>query len=547
MALRMAQPWPHPKTGVLWFRRAVPKDLRNLVGRREELASLDTKDAAEARVRYARVSAEVEVRWANLRAGVRTLTERDAHKLATVVHDVWLRWHSEEPTYQVRWQTALYDDLWTRAVEELHGVPVKTICIDDLMLSGMRRLCREQADNILAHHGLKVDEDSHHKLARAVGAAFQRSSLTLGRAAAGEIILDPPPDEPATVPEAQTLAPAMARVTLLPTRGSGAFCKGLTLTGLVDAWWQEAKAAGRKPSTYESYRNTVRSLVAFLKHDDAARVTAENVVAFKDHRLTTLSRRTGKVPSARTVKDIDLSALNSLFGWAVANRRLPGNPASGITVKGAKARRLRSKGFTDEEARAILIAALAHVPGREHPRMAAAKRWVPWLCAFTGARVGEIGQLRREDVRREGELWVIHITPDAGTVKTDEARDVVLHPQLVDLGFSAFVQASADGPLFLMPGKAGDVLGPLQALKNRLAEFSRALVPEPNVAPTHGWRHRFKTVGLDAGVESRILDAIQGHAPRSISERYGEVSLKVRAAAICKLPSFDLDTGGSPR
>ena len=161
MALRMAQPWPHPKTGVLWFRRAVPKDLRDLVGKREELASLDTKDAAEARVRYARVSAEVEARWANLRAGVRTLTERDAHKLATIVHDVWLKWHSEEPTYQVRWQTALYDDLWTRAVAELDGVPVKTISIDDLMLSGMRRLCREQADNILAHHGLKVDEDSH--------------------------------------------------------------------------------------------------------------------------------------------------------------------------------------------------------------------------------------------------------------------------------------------------------------------------------------------------------------------------------------------------
>jgi hypothetical protein len=64
MTLRMAQPWPHPKTGVFWFRRAVPKDLRTPVGKREELVSLATKDPAEARVRYAKVSAEVEARWA---------------------------------------------------------------------------------------------------------------------------------------------------------------------------------------------------------------------------------------------------------------------------------------------------------------------------------------------------------------------------------------------------------------------------------------------------------------------------------------------------
>ena len=117
-------------------------------------------------------------------------------------------------------------------------------------------------------------------------------------------------------------------------------------------------------------------------------------------------------------------------------------------------------------------------------------------------------------MRSDGDLWVTHTTPDAGTVRTDEARDVVLQPQLVDLDFPAFVQASADGPLFLVPSRDGDVLGPLQTLKDGLAEFSPAVVPDPNVAPNHGWRHRFKTVGLDAGVESRILDAIQGHAPR---------------------------------
>ena len=34
---------------------------------------------------------------------------------------------------------------------------------------------------------------------------------------------------------------------------------------LVEERWKEAKAAGRKPSTYESYRNTMAKLVVVLK------------------------------------------------------------------------------------------------------------------------------------------------------------------------------------------------------------------------------------------------------------------------------------------
>nr|WP_285292805.1 phage integrase N-terminal SAM-like domain-containing protein [Aureimonas altamirensis] len=230
----------------------------------------------------------------------------------------------------------------------------------------------------------------------------------------------------------------------------------VTLTGLFGEWWREAQAAGRKPSTHESYQNTVKSLAAFLKHDDAQRITAEDIVAFKDYRLTTPSPRTGKPPSPKTVKDSDLSALKTLFGWAVMNRKLPANPAAGLTIKVGRRAQVRPKGFVDSEARAILSAATAYSAGpREHPKTAAAKRWIPWLCACSGARVGEIGQLRREDVRFEMDRWVIIITPEAGTVKTNHAREIVLHHQLAQSGFPEFVKSSKDGPLFLVPTPDG--------------------------------------------------------------------------------------------
>ncbi len=87
MALAMSRPWKHPKTGIYWLRKAVPEDLRSLVGKREEKRSLKTRDPGEAKRRLLEAPTELEVRWANLRAGPKRLTERDAHELAVTIHD----------------------------------------------------------------------------------------------------------------------------------------------------------------------------------------------------------------------------------------------------------------------------------------------------------------------------------------------------------------------------------------------------------------------------------------------------------------------------
>ena len=230
-----------------------------------------------------------------------------------------------------------------------------------------------------------------------------------------------------------------------PSRSvSAPIASGVSLKGLVEEWWKEAKAAGRKPSTYESYRNTVAKLVVVLKHDNASSVTPEDIVRFKDVRI-----ESGVSP--KTVKDSDLAGLKTIFGWAVMNRRMSINPAEGLTIKTSKPRKLRAKGFSDKEAILILKHAKTCKAGGEAPKLAAAKRWVPWLCAFTGARVGEMLQLRKQDVRREGKHWIVHVTPEAGPVKTDEARDVVLHPQIIESGFLDYVKASNAGHLFISP------------------------------------------------------------------------------------------------
>ncbi|WP_419716153.1 DUF6538 domain-containing protein [Aureimonas altamirensis] len=98
----MAQPWLHPRQCLL-VRRAVWASLGDALGKREELVSLDTKDAKLARVKYAEVSAEVEARWAKLQNGQRSLTEREAHAMARTAHDRWIEWHLDEPSEQFAW------------------------------------------------------------------------------------------------------------------------------------------------------------------------------------------------------------------------------------------------------------------------------------------------------------------------------------------------------------------------------------------------------------------------------------------------------------
>ena len=545
MVLSMSRPTKHPKTGIYWLRRRIPADLVEKLGRREVTKSLETRDPDEAKRKHAALLLELDTQWTRLREGSRQISDRETHLLAKPVGDAWFSQFEENPSEQLLWHTEIYDGMWTRyplpEVEAIDGVsdvadPIPgQRPIENIFWNSMRGRCFDEARKILASNNFADEPLSLLKVAKAVGAAIQQASLVLAEHERGNFdVAYAPSREP---PARFAAPPSMGSAGSRPTRAVSS--PAYTLSSTVEDWWREAKAAGRKPSTYESYRNTFATLVRYLGHDDLARVGVADVVGFKDHRLNTPSAKTGRIPSAKTVKDSDLSGLKAVFEWAVRNGRLVENPAANITIKLAKARRLRSKGFTDEEARAILAAATKLKKGNEADKTFAAKRWVPWLCAFTGARVGELCQLRKQDVFEQGGHWVIRITPEAGTVKTNEAREVPLHAQIIELGFPDFIAKAKNGHLFLNVEKDESPLGRLQGLKNRLADFGRSIVSDPHVAPNHGWRHRFKTVGMEADISVRILDAIQGQAPRSVADSYGDVTVKTMAEAIAKLPRYD--------
>ncbi|MFO8127990.1 DUF6538 domain-containing protein [Yoonia sp.] len=284
----------------------------------------------------------------------------------------------------------------------------------------------------------------------------------------------------------------------------------------------------------------IANLRKFLKHDDARRVTKSDLMTWRDELMKTLA--------AKTVSDIYLSKIRSLFSWAVENDRLPENVAEKVRQAKPRRQHSREQGFTDAEAIRILKVATTYEPNadvngyiREKSHLVAAKRWVPIICAFCGARPSEITQLRKEDVREVDGQWVIRITPDAGTVKAGGYRDVPLHEQIVSLGFPEFVKAAKPGPFFHGGTEPAKYADKAKRISNQICTWlqERELIPD-GVRPNYGWRHRFKSQTIELGISPRVYDAIQGHSAKSASDGYGDVSLKAKADAIGRLPAYEL-------
>lgn len=253
--------------------------------------------------------------------------------------------------------------------------------------------------------------------------------------------------------------------------------------------------------------------------------------------------------SAKTVREVWLAASRSVFSWAARHKHIGKNPFADVKVDLPKRSRNReTKAFKSEEVLLILRASLAY----EHARTARdrARRWAMWLCAYSGARAGEITQLRGSDVERRGKFHVMKLTPDAGTIKTGQTRMVPIHEHIIEQGFLDIVRRVGNGPLFYNPNdRPRAKVDPLKPSRSRaatarahLSDWVRKLgVKDPEVSPTHAWRHTFKQKAARSGIAENVHDEITGHAPASEGRKYTKPTVEDMAAALKKFPRYKLD------
>ncbi|ACE99586.1 integrase family protein [Rhodopseudomonas palustris TIE-1] len=293
-----------------------------------------------------------------------------------------------------------------------------------------------------------------------------------------------------------------------------------------------AKEAELAPSTVKRWTPVLDRLIAHLGHDDAAAISRTDIVAWKDALLD------GGMSNV-TVRDVYVAAAKATLQYAVDQGTLPENPAAGIKVRVREALLERDKGFDGKEAETILSATLRTPSDKISVEMAAARRWVPWICAYTGGRVNEITPLAWCDfVRRDG-IWMIRIR--AETNKTRKFREVPLHSHLIEQGLLDYAKSRGTRPLFYDPRRsrgAKDSNPHHKKVGERLAEWVRSLGIDPRVAPNHGWRHRFSSISRVVAMPEDVRNIIQGHAGAKVADRYGETWPLVALREIEKLPRY---------
>ncbi len=481
--LHMALPMPRPvalRNGVYHLNVRVPADIAakvkgtsvtlRLDGRPvavkasdKVIVSLRTKSPDAAKVRFAEAHASLAQHWTMVRQSPLPLTHKQVVAIAGVFYRQQVALREREAGFTPE---ALQDELdafngaaeaWSHAepagfVEDpdldarlmaLLDLPdgdalfayrgrgdVDTDIVSITYVDALERLFGPATDRLCHKLGVRVEDTSRPRLLREIGEAYRQLEAKSLRNMRGDYSPDPaagrfPEFEHPAQPAVPTSAP-----------------REVETVAALYARWSRKQAGNKSQSTIRRYGPSIASLDAFAKGRDWRTLTAADIFAWAT------SRHEVEGVSAATVNRNDLVAVSSLLGWAttVNGKKVPAqNAAFGVKVQPPKKVVVREKFFRAAEISAILRLTRSVAPEPRYPRAAASRRWAPWLCAYSGARVQEVLWLKTSDIRTEAGFDVMCLP----RTKDGHARMVPLHQALIDDGFLDFVRAAPEGWLFV--------------------------------------------------------------------------------------------------
>jgi len=500
---------------VYWIRKKVPKRYRALVGKGEVWKSLGTTDLRTANARIAVVSLELEQEW--IRLGVEAkrspgggpgrspLTHQDLFAIQRETHvrirdaDIAepggnlasLRWASRAAKALESDDEAELDRTAREILTEAAGIPPT-----DAQVKTFKPLLVE---------------------ARAGG------YLDIARAARGLFGENP---KLADLPKARS----KPKIDIIEAFES--YCSQPKIKGQLDG------------PTAKRWRPVINRFVEWIKHRDLARVTPQDAIKWRDHMI-----KKGIEPKA--VRDVWLAAPRSVATHMLNALRLETNPFAGIKVEGVKPwKEDDERGFDPEQALKILTATVATPSHLISTEMKMARRWVPWICAYTGGRVNEITSLLPSDVQKVLGHWCFVLRPEI--TKGKRVRRVPLHKHLIEQKFLDYVEERRriGKPLFYDPVRArgGKGANPQwHKVAERLGEWVHVSLKVVDVQPNHGWRHLWRELVRGTKMKPELCDYMCGHEGKSgTSSRYGKRQVPDLAKQMAMFPKFKVPALNRP-
>jgi integrase len=492
----MTNPTKGPN-GVYYYVKRVPKDLVDKIGRERYSISLRTKDPREAKRLCGEMDVQKEREFRAVREGPQPLTFKEIVGLAGLAYRRLVERRTAEPGEEGIWRS------WLSLQQR----------ISEGDREALHQWYGNTADSLVMESGRLADEDSRVRLISELHKVFTLAGEHLLKTAQGDYSPDPNVSRfpPPPVPDQLTAIDHLVGE--------------LTFEAVIDSE-VEKRALGKdavpmKGATERKFRAAATAFVAHRKSPNVATITAKDVEAWKRAMLQQgeISNNTIKqrVQNLRTVVEwAREQSLGELFPNA--------NPLALVKLPAYRSVNSADRTYTMDEAKAVLKAA--------RNATAPELRWLPWMLAYSGARINELAQLTKGDFFQVDGRWFYNLTTKGGrSLKTQSsARRVPVHHALIGEGLVGFINTAKAGRLF-----------PPRSQPN-LSEWIRKTlkIEREDLAPNHGWRHLFEDLCMQGGVLDAARNYITGRATGNSNEGYGksQALLPGLAREIDKVPTL---------
>jgi integrase/recombinase XerD len=291
---------------------------------------------------------------------------------------------------------------------------------------------------------------------------------------------------------------------------------------------------GLRPNSLRSYADVMRLFLQFASTTLARKVTlltlddlsADLVCKF----LSALEKTRGNAPQSRNQR---LAALRTFFEYV--GGRLPDRlvQAQQVATIPRKRAQLPETVFLERDE---IEDVLASVPSGG--RSALRDRTLLAFLYNTGARVQEVSDLQVANIQFDPPPLVrLHGKGDKWRVCPLWDETASLLRRLLD---ERGATPSPDRPVFTSPdGKALTRFGIYKIVKRHTHQIIKlgANGQKRSISP-HVWRHSTAVHLLEAGVEVNVIRAWLGHASLETTNRYAEITIRTKQAALekCALP-----------
>jgi integrase len=307
----------------------------------------------------------------------------------------------------------------------------------------------------------------------------------------------------------------------------------------------------RTGHTVYDYTRTLEAFVEVVGDLMVSQVTKQHVRDFRD-KLMVMGRywsRGGKIDKGTAAEADRLSPktvhkmvknLSTFLNWCLKEDIIDRNPALGIDLPTVP--RNQTQPPPPE-----LADALCRLPPLQRASQVGILEWevLPWFYRYTGARCGEIAQLRKRDVVTVDGVLCFMVTTEKVSMRkarnqTDPQRLVPVHPQLkpiLDRVLEARKDAGPDDPLF--PNAGNYFVESIQETRyghgwsNHYNDHAKKIWPQMHV---HAWRSYVITEMARRGIPEEVRRKVVGHVPRDVHAGYNHVDVKRLVEAVNAIP-----------